>query len=260
MWTTRGLQVVVGAAFLIATVFAGFDSSGRYKESIIGSIVDINKVVVASPSYVFERWLVIAVALTTILNIVFYGTHLWDALSIIKDPEVTSVPGLAKLAIILLPGASLGIGVIIPWYYLVNYLHSPNSIANLEMATVILVALFVGYDIINWIIGSVLTGQRAHRTKQEAQRLFFRVDLPILISYVVLIIFTMYSVDVTSLSKIYEGWAHSNAILPANLSSHATFAFNSFTAGAAAFKLVISNLLFTIFMGETLISEKLSNK
>lgn len=248
--TGRGLQVIAGLLFLVATIYAGFDNGGRIVEKLIGTTIDINQAVVSSPAYVFERWLVVAVTITIILNLFFYGTHAWSGATLLESsgggPSKTT-----KIMFTALPLVSIFVGVIAPSVLLIWYLKAPNQIVYLEIATTILITLFAVYDIVNWLVGHLSPGNQAKEMKREARLLFCRVDVPIFISYVILLAFTLRSVDPALLA---EGFARYSTSVSQG-AEHAAFAFNSFTAGAAAFKLVISNLLFTVFMAEMLVSD-----
>ena len=250
----QGSQVIIGVIFLAITVLAGFDSIGRHLEKVIGWLLfELNKELLDSPSYTFERWLVVTVSLTTIWNFYFYGWNFFSAINLFLERDV-EVPArnrwILPSALFILSIAAIALGVFIPWWLLYRYFEGQNNIAYLEIATSLLLGLFVIYDLLNWLIGAVLKGKKASTVKREATLLFWRVDIPIAISYLILILFTVYSINPSSLALIYQNWKLGSAMSPSDVSMHATFTFNSFTAGAAAFKLVVSNILFTVLMAE----------
>ena len=236
---------------MLVGLAAAFDYNGLYFEKLLKNIFYINDKVIKSPSYVFERWLAIAVSTTIVLNIIFYGTNLLSAIALIAEGGMSILKRIGFL-LIFFPIISLVAGAVLPWYFLQYFFSAPEGLLWLEYATALLILLFVLYDLFMLYVGKNVPVVGAAEVKRAALIFLRRVDIPILVAFAILFVFCNIAIDSSNILKSSEQWAAANKFSPLEVQRHGMLILNSFVAGAAAFKLAVSNLLFTNVMIEML--------
>jgi hypothetical protein len=248
-----GRTVLIAAAFisLAITLFVAYGYGNFVIRHIVGLFWTINSRLGSSPSHPFEEWLVIAVATTIPLNIIFYATNFLAVMfSFINADKNTVGPLAIVLAFVFFLILPIPVGVMWPYFLMSSYLSSPYAIEPLKNAAMVMIILFVAYDVFMIGFGKIVPGHLPKEMEREGWLTFWRVDLPIIAAYLTLLLFSDYSVDKAHILQLYSTWPGHNDLPRVELDNHAMVTISSFVAGAAAFKLVISNLLFLILMIE----------
>jgi hypothetical protein len=248
-----GRTVLIAAAFisLAITFFVAYGYGNFVIRHIVGLFWTINSRLGSSPSHPFEEWLVIAVATTIPLNIIFYATNFLAVMFSFINADKKNVGFLAiLLAFVFFLILPIPVGVVWPYFLMSSYLSSPYAIEPLKNAAMVMIILFVLYDAFMIGFGKIVPGHLPKEMEREGWLTFWRVDLPIIVAYSTLLLFSDYSIDKAHILQLYSTWPGHNELPRVELDNHAMLTISSFVAGAAAFKLVISNLLFLILMIE----------
>ena len=253
----RWVLVALGVLSIIFTLFEAAFNGSKFTESILRGYtsVRIDDTILRSPNYVFERWLVIAVVVTIALNVVFYFTNFFSAIELIWEEAKKggAKPWPVFIPLVVFPMVSFYFGVLLPWDWLKQYYVTPGSMGDLKKATTTLLILFVAYDLFMVWVGRHLESTIASDAKSEAKISLIRIDGPILLAYVLLYFFTASWIDLSIIDALQIDWAAQNGIASKAFSQFKRYNLDAFSAGAAAFKLIISNLLFTVMLVEAIL-------
>src|SRR4051794_2495109 len=113
----RWVLIVLGGLSILFTLWEAIFNTSRIAEDVLAKfgVVTMNDTILASPNYLFERWLAIALFVTVILNIVLYATNFFSALLLFRAHEERErEPFLTMLLLLGVQVISIALGVVFP--------------------------------------------------------------------------------------------------------------------------------------------------
>ena len=234
------LLAIIGVMMLAVGIIGGFGlgPNGFQVEIILGNVVAVDPAVTSRGSFVFERWLLVAVLVTAtftflywILFSYFLGLRFEEAICN-SDKEIGAERALLQFI------GPMAIIVVLGVFLLTHqYLANGANASYLKYATFVLLISFVIYDFCFMAIGRIHSHSRvAADMAAEGREALLRLDAPILVGFIILFVFTEH---VGYLDATHQ---HKNLIY-------------AFGAGAAAFKLILTVLIFTLMNYEKLCTD-----
>jgi hypothetical protein len=229
--------MIIGVKMLVVAIVGGFGlgPKGWEVESFLGSMVAIDPAVTSRGSFVFERWLLVAVLVTALFTFIY-----WIIFSIFLSKRfheavvISDIRIGAEKAFLQSIGPIALIVILIVFWMMRGYLINSANSSYLKYATFVLLASYVVYDFCFMFLGKIHPHSSvAIDMATEGRETLLRLDAPMLIGFIILFIFTDY-------------------ITHAEMTQQHKYLIYAFGAGAAAFKLILTVLVFTIINYEKL--------
>jgi hypothetical protein len=236
---------IVGFFLLVSTASIG---AGVFPVDL-GKWAWVDASVLANDLFVFERWLVIALCATSIFAFISFIYSIGD-IQELQTSLSEDLSGFSFLATILIPLATVFV-LGYSFYSIWQYLHLPGKYLSMKYATLGLLLYFVVIDLIILGLFFLLKEDERNRvagTYNEALKMMVRLDLPILLAFCGLLYFLHSEPWVVGMSGSITG---DDNLSSGSISHDLARAFG---AGASAFKLVISVLVFTFTNLESCVS------
>jgi hypothetical protein len=233
----------VGFSVLLLTLMGGFGNKYISVEGALANIYGLN----ANDQrfngiFILERWALLALFSTSIFTIMTYIFFSYDlfklAMEGTKNIEDDQSPWVVRIAIgfpfLVFP--IIFLALLFAHVYLIQLGHQ-NEFAsvNLKYGTGILLSLYI----VTFVIASFLCTRNSIKSTKKGQELykevkffFYRLDLPLFISFACLFFFTSGVLGVVSEN------------LPTLVSTQAV---NAFAAGASAFKLLVASIFYVTY-------------